>query len=395
MDENLRQLLAIVRCVLNNEAYDEPINDDKRLFIIAQENGLSGLIAPVLRPHQLSPKIYSLFQQTFLQYTARDIRQQQAIQELNQLFNENGIKHIFLKGSYLKKLYPASYMRSMGDIDILVTEDELPVVHQILEKHGYINTTNSYQHDSFKKGKDIYIEIHPRLTSSFRDKYIELFNNLWEHTYLVDKYEYQFKPEFNLVYLLYHMAKHFSTSGVGLRTILDIGIFTKYHNDLDLEYLNSLLDISKLRLFFQNILYLNKLYFDYNYLEYYLKDYKIDEVFITELTNYIIITGVHGHGKDFNMNLSGMITKSLDTGSIKKGKFAYILTILFPSLKNMKGRYQFLNKCPFLLPLAWIFRFIRLLFKKTKASFIRLKQLLRVSDQEINKNYELFKKLGL
>lgn len=396
MDENIKQLLELTRCALKNETYDKQIYDEKQLFVIAQENGLSVMITPLLKPSHVSARFYDLFQKVFLQYTARDIRQKQAIQELKQLFNDNGINHIFLKGSYLKQLYPASFMRTMGDIDVLVQEANLDKVHSLLINNGYTNNTRSYQHDSYKKDKDIYVEVHARLESSSNDKYKALLAYAWDNSYVVDNYEYQLKPEFNLFYMLFHLMKHFNSSGVGLRSILDIGIFVDSQNEFDLDYFDYLLDKSSLRLFFQNILYLNKMLFGFNKLtDIYLTDYIVDEGFINNLINYIIRSGVHGHGKDYNKHLTMVTKKTIDTGSVKKGKVRYIISLLFPNYNTMKDRYRFLTKLPILLPLAWIFRIFNILFKKPRYSIKRFIQIIKTNKNEINMNYEIIKKLGI
>ena len=58
-------------------------------------------------------------------YTAYtiDLYQRGEIERISKVFEQEHIRHMFLKGSVLKKIYPKSEMRRMGDIDILIAND--------------------------------------------------------------------------------------------------------------------------------------------------------------------------------------------------------------------------------------------------------------------------------
>jgi len=64
---------------------------------------------------------------TIYEYIKKDQAQQALIKKVDDLFNTNNIKHILLKGSRLKPLYKASYMRGMGEllIDFIPNEKGL------------------------------------------------------------------------------------------------------------------------------------------------------------------------------------------------------------------------------------------------------------------------------
>lgn len=395
MDKSIIQLLDIIKFALNNSIYNEELIDEELLFKYAQENGLSGFIFTALDQNKISEAIYNKFQQEFYLYTTKDIRQLKTINEITELFNEHHIDHIFLKGSVLKKVYPETYMRSMGDIDILIKEYDLDKVHEILENSGYNNWHNSSHHDCFKKGKDIFLEIHPKLNSEFDSKYDVLFNNVWNMAKVVNNHQYEFIPEYNLVYLLYHTVKHFFSSGVGLRTILDIGLFIrKYHEDINYDLLNTLLKDIDLTLFFKNMIWLNSKYFSLNDLMPLLNDYELDNSTYEQVTSYIIQSGVHGHGKDFNSYICGMTAKSIKKNNISKGKRVFIIRLIFPKYQTMVSIYPYLQKHKWLLPYAWLSRICRLMFLRTKRSIYKLKK-LKVDNEQINENVKLYKKLGL
>ena len=58
-----------------------------------------------------------MLSQAFGAFVSKDIQQQAIIADLKRLFNTSN-QTCILEGSHLKALYPESYMRGMGDIDM-------------------------------------------------------------------------------------------------------------------------------------------------------------------------------------------------------------------------------------------------------------------------------------
>lgn len=393
INQIVRELLDIVNAVINKQKYDQKIKEPGKLYKIAKENGLSGMIYEALTPSIIDSEYYNKFQRDFYQYTFKDELQNQTIIQINSLFNDENIDHIFLKGAYLKSIYPSSYMRSMGDIDILIKETDINKVNQILINNDFKITAKTENHINYRNQNNLLIEIHPKLSSVFPNN--TTFDNVWDNVVLVDKNRYEIKHEYHLVYLLNHAAKHIYSSGIGLRTILDIGLFIKVNEEnFDVQLLNELINNANLNIFFKNILVLINEYFKINSLNSFISDFKISDDFISEVTEYFVKAGVHGTGRDFNPSVAGMSRVAIEKEGVKKGKIIYILKTLFPGLSKMRPSYPFLKKFPFLLPAAWIHRLFKLLFNKTKESFLKLKR-LKVNDKEIKKTSDLFKKLGL
>ena len=66
--------------------------------------------------------------------------------------------------------------------------------------------------------------------------------------------------------------------------------------------------------------------------------------------------------------------------------------IVFPSLKNMKSKYTYLNKFPFLLPFAWIHRgVIKFIFEQSEFVKIIKKPFNKKGMEETDK---VLKKVG-
>ncbi|MDR4969216.1 MAG: nucleotidyltransferase family protein, partial [Acholeplasmataceae bacterium] len=301
MDNRIDQLLEVVKYGLNQKAYHEPIIDDRVFYVMAVENGLCGIVYSALDQKVVSKQLHQKLEHSFYGYVSRDAKQIKAIEEIDQILNENKIDHIFLKGSKLKKLYPESYMRAMGDIDLLIKDHDLEKTHQVLKEHQIKNISRSRQHDIFEFPNKIIFEVHPILYKAFNDKYSNLFENPWEYSIKVHQHLYKFTHEFEMAYLTYHLAKHMDSSGIGIRSILDLGIYLNaYEKDIDEALLDQYLEQSNMKLFYKSMIELNRRYFDFNYNYSLHQQQVLDENTFREMTLYLIQSGIHGTGKDFN-----------------------------------------------------------------------------------------------
>lgn len=391
MEQVLTQLLDAVKSTLNGVSYSEKIEQEKAFYLMAKENGFSGMLYETLDMTQFTEKVKSRFTRDFFAYQAQDARQTVVINDVTELLNENEIKHIFLKGSQLKKLYPKPYMRQMGDVDILVESTSMKLIHKILTSNGYLNKLKSEQHDAFCHPNGTTLEIHPRLMRELEGNVRPLMNQEWHYASSFNQSTYILSPLYTCVYLLFHTAKHLYGSGIGLRTVLDIGIYLKAHKDeIDLNELLVLLEDNRLTQFFKTILMLNNRYFDIDIYPELLKVDPLDEKAFNILTNHIVISGIHGLGNEFNNYIGRVTTFKMQ----HKSKFLLLLKLIFPSYKAMRGMYHWLRPLPILLPLAWGLRIFKLIFKKTKRTFHRLKQ-LNINKETLDETVDMYKKIGL
>lgn len=117
--------------------------------------------------------------QTVRQYYKKNIfKMLQLSGEMNQLAEEfkiNGIKSIFLKGPMLgNEIYGDISLRTCGDLDLLISIEDLDSMHQLLELQGYVKDDYilsvlgdwKWRHHHityYHKFKKIKIEIHWRL----------------------------------------------------------------------------------------------------------------------------------------------------------------------------------------------------------------------------------------
>ncbi|HPT89028.1 MAG TPA: nucleotidyltransferase family protein [Bacilli bacterium] len=394
MKEVKNDFFALIKYALDNQKYNKVINDADKLFQMANDAGVAGLIYQTLVKENIEQDSYHKFEKAFYLFTKKDVITNLDILEISELFSNNQIKHIFLKGSFLKQIYPESYMRLMGDIDVLVSEEDLPKASKVFAEYGYKHFLTNQSHTCYISNRKTLIEVHGRLNSEDTDRYTKFLKRTWEEVYQISDYRYELNPEYNLVYLLIHLVKHLNSSGIGVRSVLDIGIFVNYfYDNLNEEKLMMFLQETKLELFFKNMLWLNEKCFGFDFSKY-LEGFNQDESFLEEVTDYIILSGVHGFGKDFNRFTPRITSHVRKANNSRKGKFKHLIVTIFPSKKSMLPSYRYLNKYPFLLPWAWISRWTKLVFKNPKRTLHKSKKLF-IEKKPIEDIVNLYDRLGV
>lgn len=154
-------------------------------------------------------------------------------QELTALLEKNKVQYAILKGLSVARYYPKPELRTLGDVDFLVSKDDFDSTKQLLIDNGYVLTEDelNHFHCAFKKN-DVTFELHFEM-SEFPNT--EVCNNLrkeleraTEHTetalFLNSKFS-SLEEIFQAVSLLLHTERHISKDGIGLRQLIDFGMF--------------------------------------------------------------------------------------------------------------------------------------------------------------------------
>jgi hypothetical protein len=381
----INDLIELVQAALNQGHYNKPLDIDD--YHILRNQQLSGVVYSAIK-HQ--DHVLIDFKQDYYQYIQRDEVHQQLMGEIRTLFNRHHIDYIFLKGAYLKSIYPQSFMRPMGDIDILVRPDSMNHVHEILDENGYHNWVNSTNHDCFMKHQ-INVEIHPKLDSDISKDYGNLFYHAWDYAKVYHENEYQLDISYNYFYQIYHMIKHLYHSGVGVRSIIDLYYTSKLMDKNSEEFINIYHQFpqKKFVCFLDQVIL--QFFTDIQLLE---SDEcgKIKKITIDQFIEYMLMSGTHGIGENHNLFIGGMATKHKNHQWMIWTKFKFLCSKTFLNLQQMKGIYHYLHKFPFLLPFAWVQRMFKLLFNKSSRQKLSR---FYINKQDIQTVEDLFKNIGI
>ena len=173
------------------------------------------------------------------------------IQELSSLFEKNRIDYMPLKGSILKQLYPQPEIRRMGDIDILIKENQYKKIEIVLKSAGFI-FRNESNHEIIWTKNGRMIEFHKILMPSYNKDLHNYFGNGWKRAISTGEYRFTFSDEDMFIYLFSHFAKHYRDAGIGIMHMCDLYVFLK-NKKLNMDYVCKELRFLTLYDFYCNI----------------------------------------------------------------------------------------------------------------------------------------------
>ena len=282
------------------------------------------------------------------------------------LFKKEGIWFMPLKGVVIKDYYPKYGMREMSDNDILCNPDRMHDVKSIMENLGYLcEEYEKENHDVYSK-HIIFFEFHRAL---FHENKYSVLNEYYKgiQTKLIcnknDPYVYSFSLEDLYIYLVAHTYKHYSTGGIGIRSLLDTNLFLKQHsNQMNWNYNKKELKKLSLTRFEEMNRELSNKVFSCVILD---NDEK-------EHLMYYFSSGAHGTDEHLWNN---RISNSLSGDDRKNAKQRYIFNRLFINGEELKTHYPFFYRFKFFLPLLYIFRLIKAVLIKPKMVLTEYKHL--------------------
>lgn len=152
---------------------------------------------------------------------------------LLELFKNNDIPFVILKGTSAGIYYPNPTLRTYGDIDIYVAQDKIKKAIDLLEKSGYRFISNTVRECEFEKN-GIEFEIHSKFSSKHYKNIEHVFINGLRNAveYKLSNCSFKGLPTYeNGLVLLGHIMQHLKATGIGLRQIIDWMMFV--HQALD------------------------------------------------------------------------------------------------------------------------------------------------------------------
>lgn len=147
--------------------------------------------------------------------------------EILDLLEARQIPCAVLKGTSVAYLYPHPELRTIGDIDILVDEENLDEACRALQADGFAPSYTAEKHLCLQKGA-VWVEMH-RMVSVFPESEKGRFTkqtmtDALRHTQEAEIGGVRFSMlsgAYQIIALLAHMEQHLATSGIGLRQVCD------------------------------------------------------------------------------------------------------------------------------------------------------------------------------
>ena len=308
-------------------------------------------------------------------------RYQNLNHELNricQTLEDAKIPFIPLKGSVLRQYYPAPWMRTSCDIDVLVHEEALDRAVALLEEKGYKSESKGLHDISLYSSGGIHLELHYETVEENRAVNANaILSGIWEHAMpkSADSSHMTLTDEMFYFYHVAHLAKHFENCGSGIRPFLDLWILEHCveHDDTNR---NALLQQGGLLTFANVSRRLSEIWFG---------DAQHDEV-TEQMQSFVLSSGIYG-------TLDNRVAIQRNQHG---GKIRYVLSRIFMPYDSLRKLYPILNKHKWLTPVMEVRRWFRILLKgRIKSSIREINVSQTISQEQVTRTAELLQNLGL
>lgn len=137
------------------------------------------------------------------------IRNQNAYEELKKIFWNERIRFSTVKGLEVAGVYPIPALRTMGDLDIVMSRTDRDRVHEKMLQNGFVlHGGGNEKH--YVKGP-VTVELHYALAYGGEDvntRRTEYFNSFWDHIASDEEGQCCLDYSFHFLFLLWHLMKH-------------------------------------------------------------------------------------------------------------------------------------------------------------------------------------------
>ena len=355
-------------------------SSQEELFALSKSQNITALVAEGLRRsgdyESLIPEFDRLSENYLFQYVQQSVE----TERLTLALNQRKCSYVLLKGARMRGFYPQPHQRTSCDIDILTAESD-ETVCEIMAAMGYRFTVDAGTTLNFEKPPALEFEMHRRLFSN-PEEFGGYFHSIWERTIPVSEgsVERVLTEEDFYVYMIAHLAKHVDKYGCGIRPLVDVYL---YHQKLpatfDRKKADQILTSTGLLRFERRICALTSAWFETGVLS------EADE----KLTDFLFGSGLYGND---SLKAANEIRKR---DHMRMGRCSLFFRYVFPPMRIMRPMYPRLLKCGIFLPIAWVMRWIRLLFSGRKHASDTLRWLKSIDDQYVDTVSGIIAEFGL
>ncbi len=315
--------------------------------------------------------------------------------KIHKVLTDAGVPYVILKGLASALYYPDFLLRSMGDVDFLISESDLEKTCQVLEQNGFVVSEKSHGDHLVYTDNICRYELHTQPAGMPKGEAGELVKNYLAD--LLEKAELQntlfgeicvpSKFHHGLIILL-HTCHHLTSSGIGLRHLCDWAVFV---NSVSNTEFCGLFEEKLKRIGLWNFAcVLTKLC--EKYLSCPAKTWigQIDEALVDALAKDIFEGGNLGQKSDDRSHEAMIMPKYGDEEHKGKNNSKRFISYVNQSVKN---NWKSAEKNKFLLPVGWVYFGGRYVFRSLKSERPKIKVNSFIS--EANERKKIFDQLKL
>lgn len=305
-----------------------------------------------------------------IQINALQTIRSDAFLRLYREFLKQDLKVLVLKGIVVRSLYLQPDNRPSNDEDLYVEREHVQKAKEIMLEQGFQILQESENVTVFVNvSSGLTIEMHTTLfseDSKAYGSYQKFFKNAFEEaqSHMIQGCQvYSLSHEQHLLFLMMHFVKHFLHGGVGFRQLLDIIIYAEtYGKRINWNAIYVVLKQEHLLMLVENLFVIGHQYLGFSFKHIILpRDFAENKMDFEDLLADIWDAGIFGKSSQERLH-SSTITLSAAEGHKS------LCSTLFPSLKSMQEKYNYLKRAPILLPLAWSNRILHYVFDKKEGN---------------------------
>ena len=405
--------LQALRASLKNESvnWDAPLStgDWNGLYRLSEMHKVIPMIFEAVcrcpAAKEADRQVIELFKMRAIQAVSAQAVKTDGFMRLYRYLKDAGLTPTVVKGIVCRSLFPNPDYRISSDEDILVPQEQFISCCEAMTKFGMINSNpeqdinSAYEITFVSKDSPLRIELHRQLFPPESEAYGELNGFFGDSLDNLIELPVQgmtvstLNHTDNLFYLICHSFKHFLHSGFGIRQVCDITLYANAYGE-SIDWHRILINCKKINaeLFAAAIFRIGEKYLTFDRTAACFPDeWRAIEVDEAPLLDDLLSGGVYGGSSMSRKHSSGMTLNAV--ADDKKGKKAGkgIVGTLFPPLKEMQNRYEYLRSAPFLLPVAWAGRIIKYGKEISQSESESASQAMKIGKERV----ELLKKYGI
>jgi len=313
----------------------------------------------------------------YMQAIFRDAQLEHTKSQLQAALETAGVNHIFLKGSVLKHSYPVPALRTMCDLDVLVYAADFSKLGQIAGELGGVAGHSDGNHRNYSFPGGATVEFHPNLLH--HDTPVGTgINPGWQYARESQTAAKELTDEGFYLNTICHLANHFVDGGVGVRFVLDVWVNRHLRKPApDRAFVEKELERFGLLDFLRNIEGLAELWFGQGE----------RTPLLEQLGNYILTSGLHGVSDRAMLNAVALSPGQSQSSALMKKAFY--------SRAEMEDRFPWCKGKPWLLPIAWIVRAVKAVWKHGRLIIRWGKGTGQFSKDEVTRQAQLLRGFGI
>ena len=408
MDQQIIHLCELIKNVIHPDGKavsENEINWSYMIQLSREHNLLPILLEEAVKyPTYISRPEYLKEMSEAFTIVGMQTKKTDAFLKLYKAFLEADLHPLVMKGLICRQLYgKLRDHRPSSDEDILIRISEYERAKEVLVANGYAAQMEVETKAQLEKLQEVtfihpteklHIELHVNpmgreddARSQMSDYFKDVFDNYLDISVegvMVRTMNHQS----HFVFLVLHTFKHFIGGGFGIRQMLDILLYMKeYGTEIDKVKLREALDRFKAYDFLSDMIHIGNAYLGFELEP--LEEAKCPD----ELLEDMVLCGVFGN--ETEAQRAAERTVKFSTGNYLKKKkvnsFVMLWKTIFPNREYLLDNSPELEKKPWLLPVAWVKRWLRFLKRSRKSEGNLAAESMQISQRRMKllKKYDL------